>query len=360
MPLSEGTTELGSCIARIIHGDDTLTKIIVRPTCLIACSDYEPNVRVSDSLDGLHLQVCGSTEWFGILGVKFAGLTNLTQLTFDGLNPDDEDLERFWGEISGSRSLTSLYYTNMNLESCEEMLAAVHAPNLASITFQGCTIPNDIGYVLGQQIQEEVYMYNCLTTLRFIDCSFSDTNTMREIVVFATELAHITSITSFWFTSCSLNTEQSMCLVQCLREERRSRDVVQIHIGHWTIKCAWTDVCVMGVHVYWVLFCPYMGVQVYWVYKNINVLAISPPSCPKLLRPWKNKCKVPKLLRPRNNKCRVVWLSHLSLAQNYYDLEKINVKCQKLLWPRKYKYRVVWPSHLRLAQNFYDLEKKIL
>ena len=222
--------ELGSCITRIIHRDDTLTNIIVRPTCLIACSDYEPNESDydddNDSLDALNLEVCGSREWFGILGVKFARLTNLTQLTFDGLNPDDEDLERFWGEISGSTSLTSLYYTNMNLESCEEMLAAASAPNLASITFQGCTIPNDIGCVLSQQIQEEVNIYNCLTTLRFIECSFSDTNTMMEIVAFATELAHITSITSFWFTSCLLDTEQSMCLVRCLREERID---VQIH-----------------------------------------------------------------------------------------------------------------------------------
>ena len=228
--------ELGSCIARINHRDETLTNVIVRPSCLIACSDYEPNELEddddNDSLDALNLEVCGSREWFGILGVKFARLTNLTQLTFDGLDPDDEDLERFWGEISGSTSLTSLYYTNMNLESCEEMLAAASARNLKSITFQGCTIPNDIGCVLGQQIQEEVNMYNCLTTLCFIECCFSNTNTMREIVVFATELAHITSITSFWFTSCSLNTEQSMCLVRCLREERRSRDVVQIHIGH--------------------------------------------------------------------------------------------------------------------------------
>ena len=218
--------ELGSCITRINHRDDTLTNVIVRPSCLIACSDYEPNELEdnddNDSLDALNLEVCGSREWFGILGVKFARLTNLTQLTFDGLNPDDEDLEQFWGEISGSTSLTSLYYTNMNLESCEEMLAAASAPNLKSITFQGCTIPNDIGCVLGQQIQD----------LRFIECSFSNTNTMREIVAFATELAHITSITSFWFTSCVLDTEQSMCLVRCLREERRSRDVVQIHIGH--------------------------------------------------------------------------------------------------------------------------------
>ena len=73
---------------------------------------------------------------------KFARLTNLTQLTFDGLDAEDEDLEQFWGEISGCTSLISLYYTNMNLESCEEMLVTVNAPNLTSIAFQGCTIPN--------------------------------------------------------------------------------------------------------------------------------------------------------------------------------------------------------------------------
>ena len=237
MALSGGTMELGSCITRIIHRDDTLTNIIIRPTCLTECVDYDANDSGSDddndSIDAednsinrniyyLNMEASGSRRWFCYLGYMFGQLTNLTQLTFDGLNPQDEALEQFWGEISGCTSLTSLYYTNMILESCEEMLAAASAPNLKSITFQGCTIPNDIGCVLGQQIQD----------LRFIECSFSNTNTTREILAFATELAHLTSITSFWFTSCVLDTEQSMCLVRCLREERRSRDVVQIHIGH--------------------------------------------------------------------------------------------------------------------------------
>ena len=50
---------------------------------------------------------------------------------------------------------------------------------------------------------------------------------------------------------------------------------------------------------------------------------------------------------------KLVWPSHHSLAQNYYDLEKINVECQKLLQPQKYKCRVVWPSppsHQELLQ----------
>jgi hypothetical protein len=172
--------ELGSCIAHVIHRDDTLTNVIIRPTCFIACSDYEPNKSDgdNDSLDELNMEHSGSREWFlNFLGFKFTRLTNLTQLTFDGLDLADEDLEQFWGEILGCTSLTSLYYTNMNLESCEEMLVIVNAPNLTSITFQGCTIPNNIGFLLRQEGQEE--LNNRLTTLCFIECCFRNTNTIR-------------------------------------------------------------------------------------------------------------------------------------------------------------------------------------
>jgi hypothetical protein len=39
-------------------------------------------------------------------------------------------------------------------------------------------------------------LYNRLTTLCFIECYFSNTNTIKEILEFATEVAHLTSITS--------------------------------------------------------------------------------------------------------------------------------------------------------------------
>ena len=230
--------ELGSCITRIIHRDDTLTNIIITPNCLIACKEYEPNESDDcDSIDAeensinrniydLNMDFSGSREWFENLSYMLAKLTNLTQLTFDGLDPENADLERFWGDISASTSLTSLNYTNMNLESCdcENMLSAATAPNLTSITFQGCTIPNEMGCFLSPVYQEQPN--NSLTTLCFVECSFSKTNTIREILAFATELAHLTSITSFWFTSCILDTFQSMCLVRCLQEERID---VQIH-----------------------------------------------------------------------------------------------------------------------------------
>ena len=221
--------ELRSCINRVIHQDDTLTNIIIRPTCLIACSDWEPSQSDDDneSLDGLTTtERSGNRTWFCNLGVRFGRLTNLRQLTFDGLNPNDEDLERFWGEIAVSTSLTDLYFINMNLESCEEMLATASARNITSITFQHCsTIPNDIGDLLNQQGQE---LSNHLTTLCFIECSFNNTNTMREIVNFAMTLAQSTSITSFWFTSCFFDVVQSMCLVRCLNEE--SENTVDVHI----------------------------------------------------------------------------------------------------------------------------------
>ena len=238
MPLSDGTMELGSCITRIIHRDDTLTNVIITPTCRTACVDYDANESEddNDSIDSidaeensinrniynLNMESSGSREWFCYLGFMIAQLTNLTQLTYDGLDPEDEELELFWGEISASTSLTSLYFTNMNLErGCEEMLSTACAPNLTSITFQGCTVPNEIGCFLQESLT--------LTTLCFIECRFSKTNTIREIIDFATELAHLTPITSFWFTSCVLDSVQSMCLVQCLQEERISNGDVQIH-----------------------------------------------------------------------------------------------------------------------------------
>ena len=223
--------ELGSCIDPVIHQDDTLTNIIIKPSCLIACSNYEPTQSDddNDSLDGLTTATerSGSRNWFHYLGVMFGRLPNLTHLTFYGLDPDNEDLEQFWGEIAGSTSLTDLYFINMNLVSCEDMLATADAPNITRITFQQCTIPNEIGYLLPQRGQRE--MNNHLTTLVFNKCNFNNTNTMREIVNFATQLAHLTSITSFFFTSCSFDIVQSMCLDRCLNEE--SVNPVDVHVS---------------------------------------------------------------------------------------------------------------------------------
>ena len=53
-------------------------------------------------------------ELLTFLGVMIANLTNLTQLTFDGVDPDAAELERFWAGISASPSLTSLNFAHRN------------------------------------------------------------------------------------------------------------------------------------------------------------------------------------------------------------------------------------------------------
>ncbi len=84
----DGTMELGPCISHVIHQDNTLTNIIIRPTCLTACSCYEPNK--SDNVDSIEAEensineciyylnnhVSGSREWFTELGVMIAKLPN--------------------------------------------------------------------------------------------------------------------------------------------------------------------------------------------------------------------------------------------------------------------------------------------
>ena len=148
-------------------------------------------------------------------------LPNLAQLTFIELDIHASELERFWGEISDSTSLTTLIYTNMNLNHWD---GGINSPNLKSILFQRCTnIPNDLGYILHE---DEI----SITKLQFNECSFLNTNSMKEIVSFASHLALLRTITSFSFTSCSFDHVQKMCLVRCLCEERNNPDDLEIQL----------------------------------------------------------------------------------------------------------------------------------
>lgn len=225
--------ELGLCISRIIHRDDMLTSIIIRTSCLTVCSNYEPDESDDvDSIDAdensinkniyfLNSEFSGSRDWFASLGVMISKLPNLAQLTFIELDIHASELERFWGEISDSTSLTTLIYTNMNLDHWE---GGINSPNLKSILFQRCTnIPNDLGYILHE---DDI----SVTKLQFDECSFVNTNSMKDIVRFATYLALLRSITSFSFTSCSFDHVQKMCLVRCLREERNNPDDLEIQL----------------------------------------------------------------------------------------------------------------------------------
>ncbi len=81
--------ELGLCISRIIHRNNTLTNIIITPTCITACSNYESEE--SDDVDSIEaeensineriyfLNGDGSREWFADIGVMISILPNLAQ-----------------------------------------------------------------------------------------------------------------------------------------------------------------------------------------------------------------------------------------------------------------------------------------
>jgi len=152
--------ELGRCLVRIIHRDITLTNIVIRPSCLQVCDNYDPDEADDvDSIEAeensvnrhiydLNYETGGTREWFEIVGSMIAKLTNLNQLTFDGIDPQYEYLERFWGEVSSSNSLTSIAFANMNLEHSDDILCAIGAPNIRNVMFNNCSLHHEIGYCL--------------------------------------------------------------------------------------------------------------------------------------------------------------------------------------------------------------------
>ena len=186
--LEDGPMVLGSCIPRVVHRDNTLTNIIITPTCITACDEYDMNEdddvdsieaeenSINRNIYELNSERSGSREWFSALGVMIGKLPNLTQLTFNGLDTDKRELERFWGEIFVSTSLTTLKYMNMNL--VHHWNERLDAPNLKSIMCLRCTISKDI---LGYLHEEEPPC--SLRTLRFDECRIH-MNAMAGIIDF--------------------------------------------------------------------------------------------------------------------------------------------------------------------------------
>ena len=233
--------ELGQCLSRIIHRDITLTKIVIRPSCLEACENYDPDeadevdsIKAEESSVNRHIydlnsEFYNSKEWYEVLGSMIAKLTNLNHLTIDGIYPELKRLERFWGEVSASNSLTSISFVNMNLEHSEEILCPIGAPNVTNVMFYNCSLDHEIGYVL-HEIQVD---HHTISTLHFEECRFTNTSTIRGVLDFVGHLAVLPSVTSIQFITCGFDADLSMCLVRCFRDERirLGLGLVQINLG---------------------------------------------------------------------------------------------------------------------------------
>ena len=233
--------ELGLCFPRIIHRDSTLTNIIIRPSCLEACDNYESDESDDDDsvdseensvnryINNLNSEINGTREWFEVLGSMIAKLPNLNQLTFDGVEPNADYLERFWGEVSASKSLTSINFANMNLENSEEILCTIDAPSITKVKFHNCTLCHDIGYLFLDNIN-----HDSLTTIHFDECRFGNTNTMEEIAEFAGNFALLPSITSLEFTSCAFDAYQSIHFGRSYNYER-------VRLGYGEVLLSFQD-----------------------------------------------------------------------------------------------------------------------
>ena len=234
--------ELGLYLPRIIHQDSTLTNIIIRPSCLEACDNYESDESDDDDsvdseensvnryINNLNSEINGTREWFEVLGSMIAKLPNLNQLTFDGVEPNADYLERFWGEVSASKSLTSINFANMNLENGGDgILCTIDAPSITKVEFHNCTLCHDIGYLFLDNVH-----HGSLTNIHFDECRFGNTNTMEEIAEFAGNFALLPSITSLEFTSCAFDAYQSIHFGRSYNDER-------VRLGYGEVLLSFQD-----------------------------------------------------------------------------------------------------------------------
>jgi hypothetical protein len=232
--------EVAAILSRILHRDITLAGIVISLSFLEACDNYEPDAADDvDSVDAeensvngriydLNSYVNGTRDWFEVLGSMIANLPHLNNLTFDGIDPKSKYLETFWGAVSASNSLTSINFVDMNLESNGEIFCIIDAPNVGNVVFHNCTLHREIGFALRA---EDVH-HHSLATLRFVECSFRSTNTMRDIIDFAGHLAFLPSITSLTFTSCVFDSHQSTCLLRSFREDREKSELGPVQLTY--------------------------------------------------------------------------------------------------------------------------------
>ena len=219
---------LGSCLSGIIHRDITITRIVISPSCLEMCNLYEPDEEddvdsieaeensVNGRIFDLNSERFGSREWFEVLGGMIAKLTNLKKLTLDGIDPENRYLERFWGEVCESKSLTSFAFANMNLEHSADIFCVLGAPNIRKVAFIDCILDEEIGYNFREY---HVDHYN-ISTLHFERCRVTNTSTMKGVGDFVGHLVVLPSLTSVHFISCDFDDELSSFLVRFFREER--------------------------------------------------------------------------------------------------------------------------------------------
>lgn len=211
---------LSQSIALVCARDPTVLELKFTSTCFENLKDFVPNEDFDeeDSYDGLDIvsrrnndilasEFAGGREWYCELAVMISQLERLRVISFESLDPNETDLEKFWGEYAASTSLRLVVCIDMDLTSCEEVFTMFSAPHVKAVEFERCIICISIGFMLGENVNENNRELE--RELTFNECNFravSDSRCRRE---FVDGLGWIPGLRSVKFKRCIFVDDES-------------------------------------------------------------------------------------------------------------------------------------------------------
>lgn len=222
---------LRDAIYRVCARDHSVTLLKFTKTCYDSFMDFEHdrddddsdddddvNSIARDNLELLRGHVLGEDSWYETLAQMIARLPSLKHLAFEELDPEKEELMRFWVEIRGSRSIRTIECIKMDMTHAEEFLIWFAEGNVKTVVFRQCIIGVLIGDCLSDGIQEA---RSCHIT--FDECDFSVLDGHESLTEFAEGLGRIDGLKSVVFRQCQFSNEKTGKLIELIFVEEVPR-----------------------------------------------------------------------------------------------------------------------------------------
>ena len=210
-------TLLRDAIYRVCGRDATLKWLKFTNDCYDSFLDFEQenesddddNDRDSVAEDNLELlrgDFCGEDTWYESLGGMIGSLPYLKHFAFEKIDPEREELRRFWGEVQGSRSIRTIECIKMDMTNAEEFLIWFDRDsNVKNLNFEKCRIGANIGYYLsdgggGNETTNK--------NLRFDQCDFRALDGRESIIDFCQGLGGIKGLSLVLFKHCQFKSDK--------------------------------------------------------------------------------------------------------------------------------------------------------
>lgn len=168
----------------------------------------------------------GGRQWYCDLAVMLSELEHLRVISFESLDPVDVNLQRFWGEYVASESLRLVVCIDMDFSDAEEVFTMFSAPRVKAVEFERCIIIVDLGYMLGENVNEE--QKGLARELTFTDCNFHKVKNKEDRREFARGLSYIPGLRSIKFKRCSFVDAESQRRFYNLLDGSFDGDVVVV------------------------------------------------------------------------------------------------------------------------------------